>query len=123
MFKTKSILLVDDDVGSLDVLTIILQHKHYQVVGVADANTALELLLTQPFDVAIIDLRLPETDGWQLLDKIRSHHPLSTIRTIALTAYYTPTVALRAREAGFDACLSKPVTKQTVKHILNQLRD
>ncbi len=117
------ILAVDDDPASLDVLKIMLEHEAQSVSAASDAETALEMLLSNTYALVIVDLRLPNMDGWRLLQTIRAHAELQDVRAVALTAYYEPSVAKQARQAGFVSCLPKPITNETVARILALLRN
>ena len=114
----RRILLVEDHSPSLQVLATLLGRSGYQVNPVTNVTEALAQAATQPFDLVISDLGLPDGTGLQLMEKLRSQHGL---RGIALTGYGMEEDILRAREAGFIAHLIKPVQIAELRRILASL--
>ena len=105
------ILVVEDEVDALDLLSIDLREHGAHVIGVASAAEALELLSEQEFDLIISDIGMADTDGYSLIKQVRAsegdddHH----IPAIALTAYARAQDRLRAIAAGYNTHVAKPV--------------
>jgi CheY-like chemotaxis protein len=111
------ILIVEDDPASWDVLRQILEY-HKLTVDVAESGEqALKLLQQHEYHLAVLDLALPEMDGWQVLKAIQTNPQTATVPAIALTAYYSPSVARDAKKAGFVACFPKPITPNLMQNI------
>ena len=111
------ILIVEDDPASWDVLRQILEY-HKLTVDVAESGEqAIHLLQQHHYHLAVLDLALPEMDGWQVLREMQMNPQTRTIPAIALTAYYTPSLARDAKKAGFVACFAKPVTPKFIENI------
>lgn len=108
------ILVVDDEKQSRDILVRLLKHYSQEVETADSAETALSILNGKNFDIAIIDLAMPQVDGWQLLKHLQGYE----LPAIALTAFYDPQVAREARIAGFLACFPKPANTKIVEEIL-----
>ena len=106
------ILYVDDDRASRDILMRLLKHHHLEVDVVDTALAALQQVQTAVYDLIVLDLALPDMDGWELLRQLQTASSV-TWKAVALTAYYDASVAQKARQAGFTACLPKPATLQT----------
>ncbi len=105
--NTASVLIVDDDVDTCNNLADILTDLGYGVTTAHDGFSALELVRQQPFDVALLDLKMPGMDGLTLFRAIKA------IRagTVALlvTAFAGSTTAEEALAAGAWKVLAKPV--------------
>lgn len=73
--QTKRVLVVDDEENILDLLSEVLQDEGYQVDGATDGLDALEKVRNNTFDVMLVDLKLPEMDGMELLRIVRMAEP------------------------------------------------
>ena len=107
MEKTVSILLVDDDEGMLKTLTFILLDKGYEVVTGNSGAKAIELVKQRHFDIALLDIRMPEMDGVQLLKEIKRLSPHTSVMMI--TAYTMHKLVEEAKKEGAQAVFSKPL--------------
>jgi signal transduction histidine kinase/ActR/RegA family two-component response regulator len=104
------VLVVDDEQDGRDMLAILLRSHGASVQTADSADRALDLLEQDEADLLISDIGMPNTDGYQLVRSIRaSARPWQNIPAIALTAFARAEDALKARLAGFDAHLAKPV--------------
>lgn len=117
----KHILVAEDDTNSQSVIRSLLEFHTFQVVVAANGKQALEELENHEFDAFIIDLSMPEMDGWQLLDAIKSDSKTALSPCIAITAFHSAEVSLKAREAGFTAYFSKPIDVYTFKEELSAI--
>jgi DNA-binding NtrC family response regulator len=102
----KRILVVDDDVGILRVFKSILQKEGYSVETVETGKVALGKIVKERFNVYLIDVRLPDMEGTDLLLKIPNEH--GTVKII-ITGFSTDDVGKRAADYGADDFLVKPV--------------
>lgn len=105
------ILVVEDELDALDLLAIDLREHGANVVGVASAAEALELLGKEHFDLLISDIGMADTDGYSFIKQIREHETTHEehIPAIALTAYARAQDRLRAISAGYNTHVAKPV--------------
>jgi PAS domain S-box-containing protein len=105
------ILVVEDDLDALDLITIDLAEHGAKVRGVASAGEALELLKNEPFDLLISDIGMADTDGYNLIKQVRRQESNRTdhIPAIALTAYARAQDRIRAIAAGYNTHVAKPV--------------
>ena len=108
------ILVVDDEKLSRDILIRLLKHFHQDVDVASSAEEALGMVEQKNYDFAILDLAMPQMDGWQLLSQLQ---PLN-LPAVALTAFYDPQVAREAKNAGFLACFPKPANSKIVEEII-----
>lgn len=104
------ILVVDDDPNSQEVLSDILGYHGMEVHAVSSGEDALDMLAAQPYDLAIIDLRLPGMDGWELFHTLRAE---INMPCIAITVYDNDEVKKQTLKAGFAGYFIKPVNELT----------
>src|ERR1051325_374276 len=109
----KHVLVVDDDPDTLELLCTLLDTNGYSVVGVADANAALERVRQHVPDMFLIDYMLPETDGMTTLQRCRAERGGKEARAIMLTADSRLATLERALALGFDEFLPKPILDHT----------
>lgn len=101
-----SILIVDDDLEVLDLLTQVLEKEHYQVSTVTDGDKMDKILERQSFDVILLDIMLPGRDGLELCKCIRQSHP--EIAVIMISAKGEDIDRIIGLEIGADDYLPKP---------------
>lgn len=101
-----SILIVEDEAPLGESLSIALRRAGYDVTNVGTVERAQAALGQQVFDLAIVDLRLPDGDGLTLLESLRAHSPETG--AIVMTAYGSVDVAVEAMRAGVFDFLEKP---------------
>jgi CheY-like chemotaxis protein len=103
-------VLVVDDAGPIVVVCVnILQSLGHSVRTATSGEAALDLVRNEPFDLAIIDYRMPGMDGFEVLEKARAIRP--DMAFMLVTAYGTPDVIDDALNLGFNAVLLKPFTR------------
>ena len=85
-----SVLLVDDNPTTCNLFKIVFEHHHCHLTVANSAHLGLESLQTGTHpDVIIIDIRLPDMDGYQMLETIRQHGLDAGAKVVATTAYHT----------------------------------
>ena len=104
-----SILVVEDNELSRDMLTRRLQLRGYTVTAVADGTEAVALAPQLQPDIILMDMSLPIMDGWQATRFLKSAAATDRIPVIALTAHAMASDELRCREAGCDGFETKPI--------------
>ena len=107
--KDVRILVVEDELDALDLLTIDLKAHGAKVRGAASAAEALELLRAEQFDLLISDIGMADTDGYNLIKQVRRQEQDEHIPAIALTAYARTQDRIRALAAGYNTHVAKPV--------------
>ena len=105
------ILVVEDELDALDLLTIDLAAHGAKVRGAASAAEALSLLRSNEFDLLISDIGMADTDGYNLIKQVRDREGQDGehIPAIALTAYARAQDRIRAIDAGYNTHVAKPV--------------
>lgn len=83
---SKRILVVDDDQKILQVIKIMLQHEGFEVTAMSDSPTGLELALGEEFDLVILDVMMPQLDGYEFFDRLRQDERTKDLPVLLLTA-------------------------------------
>ena len=119
------ILVVEDDLDALDLITLELTGHGATVTGASSSAEALNLISGSHFDLLISDIGLPETDGYQLIQQIRSRRKRNgdSIPAIALTGYARTQDRIRAIAAGYNAHIAKPVENHELVSVVKCLTD
>lgn len=120
------ILVVDDEPDSIEVVKIVLSTTGAQIMDANDGRQGFETYIRECPDIVLTDLSMPDTDGWQLLEKIRaSEYDEKRTPVIALTAHAMAGDKEKVIDAGFDGYLSKPLKMFTflddLKHWLEKI--
>jgi signal transduction histidine kinase/ActR/RegA family two-component response regulator len=108
------ILVADDVVENRHILGVFLESLECEVVFADNGRSALEQFRTQRFDLAILDIEMPELDGYAAVREMRAFEVargVAPIPIVALTAHGLDEHRERAEEAGFSSHLSKPIRK------------
>ena len=115
--------LVDDNADAAQMLGRLLEMDDFDVVISLDARSTLHLAQTghEKPDVFILDIGMPDMDGYELARKLREDPLLQNARLIALTGYGQASDRTKSAEAGFDHHLVKPVSYQQLKDLLSQI--
>jgi len=108
--EKKRILIVDDDKSILKSFTQILQQEGYDVDTAETGHEAIEMYRTRQYALALLDIRLPDMEGTELLKIINGHTPRT--HKIIITGYPSIDSALNALVLEADAYLTKPVDIQ-----------
>lgn len=121
MDKNIRILIVDDDENIRKVLLAILEDKGYAVESAGTAREAVEKSKRKFYNLALIDIRLPDMEGIELLTKMRDTTP--KMRKVIITGYPTLQNAVDAVNKGADAYIVKPFDVEKVLNTIDhQLR-
>ena len=105
----RRILVVEDNPDAREMLCVVLAHEGHDVHEAADGPTGLDAAASCCPDVALIDVGLPGLDGYEVARRIRASTAGEPPYLIAITGYGQPEDRRRAREAGFDTHLVKPI--------------
>lgn len=103
------ILIVDDNSTNLKLVSEVLEFEGYLVEGAEDAERAQEMLRRSVPDLILMDIALPGMDGLTLTRKLKADERTRHIRILALTAFAMKGDEQKAREAGCDGYITKPI--------------
>ena len=112
--KKETILIVDDDKQIVRLLRQYLEKSGYTVFAAYDGNTAVANLRRESIDLLILDLGLPDRDGWDLTRQIRADAKFATLPIIMLTARIEDTDRIIGLEIGADDYITKPFNAREV---------
>ena len=114
------VLVIDDDPAMTDLLRIILSSNHMEVKVVNDGQSGIDCLLNYEPSIIILDLLMPELDGWKVCQIIKEKYH---IPILILSAVDSPSMIAEALDAGADGYLIKPVTTTSlIAHINNLVK-
>ncbi|MDQ3094774.1 MAG: response regulator [Actinomycetota bacterium] len=108
-----TILLVEDTPANLALAAKVLRAAGYEVLTAESAVDGIALAREKLPDLVLMDLGLPDMDGWQALREIRGHQSSASLRVAAFTAHAMIGDRARVLAAGFDGYLSKPINFAT----------
>jgi CheY-like chemotaxis protein len=112
------ILVVDDDHNSAQMLAEMLRYKGYEPHVATSGEAALALAEQMMPAIAVLDISLPEMDGYELAGRLREITGLANIRLIAVTGFGRDSDRVKTSAAGFHKHLVKPVNMHTIDSTL-----
>ncbi|CAN5275148.1 hypothetical protein BH11MYX1_BH11MYX1_21740 [soil metagenome] len=116
----RNVLIVDDNEDAAELLAETLQMLGYATRTAYDGPAALAMLQTFRPDHVLLDIGLPEMDGYEVARRVRQLPELAGLKLVALTGYGQESDRQRARAAGFDAHLVKPVNLAKLRALLDE---
>lgn len=116
------ILVVDDNVDAADSIAMLLSLDGHEVRSVHDPHQALDLANEFKPDVVLLDIGLPGMDGYEVARRLRSRQEVTRMRLVAVTGYGQQEDRDRARDAGFDQHLVKPVELDALNAVLGTVQ-
>ncbi len=117
----KKVLVVDDTKNIRMILTKCLELEGYKVLTASDGKQALELFMTHSFDLAFLDIKLPEVRGTEVLKRIREHGIKTPV--IIITAYATVKNAVDCTNMGAVAYVQKPFSADKIRTVLKEIEN
>jgi DNA-binding response OmpR family regulator len=112
----KKILIVEDDVVFCKLLTRFLTKNNFEVMDAQNGKDAMELVNLNFFELAILDYRLPDMTGIEILKRVKEKNPNS--RVLLITRYGDQDVAVKALDSGADAFISKPINPDELLQVI-----
>ncbi len=116
-----NILIVDDEEMQRTMLQGFLEKQGYRIFTAADGARALRVFMEQPIELVLLDHRMPDMNGDELLEKIKEISP--TVRAIMITAYGAVDTAVRVMRLGADDFLEKPVDLEALLDKIRRIED
>ena len=123
MATTRSLLLADGSVTIQRVMELTFAHEDIRVTAVSDGRKAIQHLDSQPVDVVLADVDLPEIDGYSLTAHMRRVPRLKSVPVLLLAGAFEPIDQAKAREVGSDGVITKPFEPQVVVTRVKELID
>jgi CheY-like chemotaxis protein len=103
------ILVIEDNLDNYDLVRFLLQQEGYSVLGAYDGRQGLDMVREQAPDVVLLDLSIPEINGWELAAQLKADPTTAHIAVLAITGHTLPGDRQRALDAGCDDYISKPL--------------
>ena len=110
----KSILIVDDNQANLKLARVLLEGEGFDTRTAVDAEEALDALQNFKPDIILMDIQLPGIDGLELTRQLKARPATKDILIVALTAYAMKGDEQKARDAGCDGYITKPIDTRTL---------
>jgi len=105
-----NVLIIDDNEQITKMISTFLDMSNHDCTVVNDGKDGLELIMTKQYDSIILDLAMPEFDGFEILDTLQKEDPSQISKIIILTASSIPIETVKKfKELGVSSCLQKPV--------------
>ncbi|GBE54775.1 MAG TPA: response regulator [Euryarchaeota archaeon] len=116
-----NILVVDDEKDVLILMEKILKYKGYEVITADSGNKALDVINSETkIDLVILDIMMPDINGWEVCRKIKSNPRVSSIPVVMLSALFLEEHIKTSFEVGADDHITKPVNFQKISDVIYQ---
>jgi len=115
---TTKILVIDDDTAVTDLLSVLLRSQGFDVTATNSSSDGLGLIRESEPDMIILDLMMPEIDGWEVCRSVRT---FSQVPIIVLSALNDPSMVASVLDAGADDYLTKPTPSRVLVAHINRL--
>ena len=115
---TPRVLVVEDNPVNMELVAALLENEHCRVLSAETADVSLRLAAAERPDLILMDIQLPGMSGHDATRRLKADPVTAGIPVVALTAHAMLGEEARAREAGFDAFLTKPIDTQAFRDTL-----
>jgi CheY-like chemotaxis protein len=116
----RKVLVVDDNVDAAESLAVLLRYEGQEVWVAHDGASALEAVEAHRPEVVVLDIGMPDMDGYEVARRLRRRSGGDKLTLIALTGWGAEEDRRRSREAGFDHHLTKPMEPSALETLLAQ---
>ncbi len=117
------ILVIEDNEDNLSLIRLLLERAEYEVLAAVDGIIGLEIAGKERPDIILLDLAMPEMDGWEVARELKSNILTQDIPIIVISAHALPKDRERAFEAGCDAFIVKPFSVAKLIDEIEKLTD
>jgi CheY-like chemotaxis protein len=111
--SNRKILVIEDNQDNYELVRFLLEHAGHEVIAAFDGVRGLHMAHEQLPDLILLDLAIPEMDGWKAAKVLKEDPETQNIPLVALTAHTLPDELRRAMEAGCDGYIAKPINVET----------
>lgn len=115
---TTKILVIDDDPAVTDLLSLLLKSQGFDVAVTNNSGDGLNMIREDSPDLVVLDLMMPDVDGWEVCRSVRS---FSKVPIIVLSALNDPSMIASVLDAGADDYLTKPTPSRVLVAHINRL--
>ncbi len=122
--QPKTLLLVEDDDTNRKLVRVILGGKRYRILEATSADQAMEMLRADKPDLLLLDIRLGNSSGLDVIRAVRADPAFDEMPAVAITAQAMKNDESRFLAAGFDSYMSKPLDTRLLPEVVERfLRD
>lgn len=122
MSQKARVLCIDDEPGVIELVSLILKTQNIQVVGANSGQEGLTLMRSDPPDAVLLDIMMPEMDGWEVYKEMQADDTLKHIPVIIVTARNSSFEEVIARErAGVSDYVTKPFLPNDLRKSLTRV--
>lgn len=107
------VLVIEDNEQNLYLVTFILEKNRYEVISATNGTNGILAANTHHPDIILLDIQLPEMDGYQVALSIRKNPALDSIPIVAVTSYAMPGDKEKALSSGCNGYIEKPINPDT----------
>lgn len=118
--RTPRVLVVEDNPVNMELVAALLETEDCRVISAETADVSLRLAAAEQPDLILMDIQLPGMSGHDAARRLKADPATAGIPVVALTAHAMLGEEARAREAGFDAFLTKPIDTQAFRNTLRR---
>lgn len=115
---TIKLIVIDDDTAVTDLLSLLLKSQGFEVFATNNSSDGLNMIREVQPDLVILDLMMPEMDGWEVCRSVRQ---FSQVPIIILSALNDPSMIASVLDAGADDYLTKPTPSRVLVAHINRL--
>jgi len=114
-----NILIVEDNMDNYELVRFVLERNGYHVFLAVNGRDGVDAARLQMPDLIIMDMSLPEMDGWDATARIKRNPKTKHIPLVALTVHTLPADRKRALDAGVDSYLTKPINMDALIQVID----
>jgi DNA-binding response OmpR family regulator len=115
------ILLIEDEPSNSRLMEVTLRPLGYETLIKADGSSGLQAARDEAIELIVLDIALPELDGWQVLDRLRSDPHTMAIPVLVLTAHVGDENMMKAADGGADVFMTKPFQPDDLRQVVRAL--
>ena len=115
------VMVVDDEPDIVDLLSLMLSNQDYEIIKAYSGSECLEKMQKDPPDLILLDLIMPDLDGWEVLNRIRLDDRLKSIPVVILTAKQLTADVAQKKAPHITEYLVKPVTKEGLISVIEDI--
>jgi two-component system cell cycle response regulator DivK len=109
----KRILVIEDNHDNYELVRFLLDQAGYEVLAATDGLSGVKLAEEEKPDLILLDLAIPDLDGWEVAKRVRENPDMGKTLIVALTARTMPDELQRALDAGCNGYISKPINVES----------
>lgn len=113
------VMVVDDEPDIVDLLSLMLSNQDYEIIKAYSGSECLEKMQNDPPDLVLLDLIMPEIDGWEVLSRIRQDEQLKSIPVVILTGRQLTAEIAQTKAPHITEYLVKPITTEGLISVID----